>query len=206
MKKIYHCAAITFFIGTVTANAQITETKNGNIFIGKATGKNETGSNQLYVDNTNSRTPLIWGNFNQNNRQVKLNGRTGIGDVKSFPTDNPLYANYKLFVTGGILTDELRVKLSSGGTWPDYVFKEGYQLPTLEQVEGHIRENGHLMNVPPAQAIEADGINIGNMVTIQQEKIEELTLYIIAQNNVNKQQAAEIAELKTMIKALAEKQ
>jgi hypothetical protein len=205
MKTRHQWAVLAFLAGFAGMNAQVTETKSGNIFIGKAAGKNETGNNSLYIDNTNSRTPLIWGSFNPNNRQVKLNGKTGIGDVKSFPVNNPLYANYKLFVTGGILTDEMRVKLSSGGTWPDYVFTKEYQLPTLEQVEAHINEKGHLINVPSAAEVESDGINVADMVTVQQEKIEELTLYVIAQNNINKQQATEIAELKAMVKALTEK-
>ena len=33
------------------------------VFIGFMTGYNETGSNLLYIANTNTATPLIWGNF-----------------------------------------------------------------------------------------------------------------------------------------------
>ena len=59
---------------------------------------------------------MIWGDFAAS--QLKLNGKVGIGAVGVYPT-NPLYTNYKLFVTGGILTDEIRVKLSASGTWAD---------------------------------------------------------------------------------------
>jgi hypothetical protein len=36
---------------------------NGNILLGYQAGYNETGSNKLYVENSNSATPLIWGDF-----------------------------------------------------------------------------------------------------------------------------------------------
>ncbi|HIH98516.1 MAG TPA: hypothetical protein HA346_05890 [Thermoplasmata archaeon] len=39
----------------------------GNVFIGYSTGAEETGSNKLYIDNSETNTPLIWGDFNTNN-------------------------------------------------------------------------------------------------------------------------------------------
>jgi hypothetical protein len=54
-------------------------------------------------------------------------------------------ANYKLFVKGGILTEELRISLAS--TWADYVFNKDYKLPTLQEVEKQIQDKGHLFNV-----------------------------------------------------------
>jgi trimeric autotransporter adhesin len=38
-----------------------------NVFIGEAAGKYETGSYKLYIDNTGTTTPLIFGDFNTNN-------------------------------------------------------------------------------------------------------------------------------------------
>jgi hypothetical protein len=157
----------------------------GNIFIGNQAVKNigsgmgTTLNNQLVIDNTNSAAPLIWGDFAAD--QVKLNGKVGIGAVTSFPT-NPNYASYKLFVTGGILSDEVRVSLSATGAWPDYVFTNEYNLKPLSEVESYIKDNGHLPNVPSACQVKEEGIELGNMSKIQQEKIEELTLYVIALN------------------------
>jgi len=45
---------------------------NQNVFIGNYAGFNETGSNKLYIDNTVSSTPLIYGDFSSNN--VVVNG------------------------------------------------------------------------------------------------------------------------------------
>ncbi|MDQ5930156.1 MAG: hypothetical protein QG594_1943, partial [Bacteroidota bacterium] len=40
----------------------------------------------------------------------------------------------------------------------------------------------HLPNVPSAKEIKENGIELGEMSKIQQEKIEELMLYILQQN------------------------
>jgi hypothetical protein len=149
----------------------------GNVFLGAfAGGTTVLESNKLFIDNSNTATPLIWGDFT--NDLVKLNGKVGIGNVTTYPT-NPLYTNYKLFVTGGILTDEIRVALSASGTWADYVFAKNYNLLPLAEVEAFIAKNKHLPNVPSAAQVKEEGINVGDMARIQQEKIEELTLYII---------------------------
>jgi len=44
----------------------------GNVFIGMYAGYNETGSNRLYIDNSNTTTPLIYGEFD--NDTVTING------------------------------------------------------------------------------------------------------------------------------------
>lgn len=168
------------FIGS---EAGIETLGSNNIFIGTKAGLGSfiAVNNQLYINGSIDyyEVPLIWGDFAAD--QLKLNGKVGIGTVGTFPT-NPLYTNYKLFVTGGILTDEIRVAPSASGTWADYVFAKDYNLKPLSEVEQFIKENGHLPNVPSAAQIKEEGINVGDMARIQQEKIEELTLYIIAQN------------------------
>ena len=111
----------------------------------------------------------------------KVSGKVGIGGITTFPT-NLIYANYRLFVKGGILTDEVRVKLSTSSTWADYVFAEGYKLKSLKELEDFITKNNHLPNVPSGNQVKEEGINVADMARIQQEKIEELTLYIIQQN------------------------
>lgn len=172
------------------------KTGSNNIFIGNNVG--ESSNNKLNIDNAATATPLIWGDFALD--QLKLNGKVGIGSVTSFPTlaGGVSVSNYKLFVTGGILTDEVRVTLSSSGTWADYVFFKDYDLKTLPEVETFIEKNGHLPNVPSAAQVKEDGIALGEMAKIQQEKIEELTLYLI-------QQDKEIKALKAQMQLLLNK-
>jgi hypothetical protein len=186
---------------------------NDNVFIGLGAGYSGTGSrnvligqyagsaesptlnDKLYIVNQLNETPLIWGDFAST--QVKLNGKTGIGmPLENFPTTvgGASVTGYNLFVRGGILADEVRVRT----TWSDYVFEDSYNLPTLEEVEKHIKEKGHLINVPSGKQVEEEGIEMGQMAKIQQEKIEELTLYLIQQNK-------EIAALKAQMKVLMDK-
>lgn len=61
-----------------------------NVFIGPTAGANETGNSKLYIDNSNTSTPLIYGDFNAD--IVTVNGSLGIG------TTNPTQA--KLVVNG----------------------------------------------------------------------------------------------------------
>lgn len=134
-----------------------------------------------------------------------IQGKVGIGGSDStpfgnFPTNSGgvNVSGYNLFVKGGILTDELRVST----TWADYVFAKEYKLPTLQEVEKHIQEKGHLINVPSAKQVEEDGIELGEMAKIQQEKIEELTLYIIEQNKINEAQNKLILQLSDRLNAI----
>lgn len=95
---------------------------------------------------------------------------------------------YRLSVNGAMRAHRVKVYT----TWADYVFEEGYKLPTLEEVETHIKEKGHLQDIPSAKEVEANGIELGEMNKLLLQKIEELTLYTI---ELNKQ----VQELKSQI-------
>ncbi|PWB18331.1 tail fiber protein [Flavobacterium sp. HTF] len=86
---------------------------------------------------------------------------------------------YKLAVEGAIGAREVKV-MATG--WADFVFKKEYELPTLEDVEKHINEKGHLRNIPTEAEVLKDGISLGEMNVKLLQKIEELTLYVIEQN------------------------
>lgn len=110
---------------------------------------------------------------------LKDDGKVGIGTENTPSTIGGANINaYKLYVKGGILTEEVRVRTG----WADYVFADDYNLRPLAEVESFITANKHLPNVPSAKQVEEDGLSLGDISKIQQEKIEELTLYIIEQN------------------------
>ena len=67
------------FIGANAGHENVTGTSN--VFLGQNAGYNETGSNFLYVDNSNTSTPLIKGDFNADT--IRLNGALSIGTVSS---------------------------------------------------------------------------------------------------------------------------
>lgn len=89
---------------------------------------------------------------------------------------------YRLSVKGKIRAEEIKVY----NTWADYVFASDYKLDDLKDVESYIAKNGHLKNVPSAKEVTERGLELGEMSKIQQEKIEELTLYLIQQNKESK--------------------
>lgn len=100
---------------------------------------------------------------------MEITGDGNIGIGKSNPTN-------KLDVKGTIHSQEVKVDMTG---WSDFVFKKEYNLPTLEVVEKHIVEKGHLENIPSEEEVLKDGINLGEMNAKLLQKIEELTLYLI---------------------------
>lgn len=177
---------------------------SGNVYIGHHVGWGMENNNKLFIDNTDTFTPLIWGDFAQD--QLKFNGKVGIGyGFGNFPTTagSVNVSNYNLFVKGGILTEEVRVNLQ--GDWADYVFSKDYELMPLQKIEIFIKENGHLPNMPSAKQVKEEGIELGQIAKMQQEKIEELTLHMIEQNKTIEKQSEEIKELKELVKQLIEK-
>ncbi|BAV07266.1 hypothetical protein FLA_3289 [Filimonas lacunae] len=114
------------------------------------------------------------------------NGNVGIGTTV-FGND------YKLAVNGTIGAHKIKVTQEH---WADYVFDSSYQLAPLQQVEQFIQVNRHLPDVPSANTVKQEGIDIGDNQALLLKKIEELTLYIIQQNKEIQGMKQEIANLK----------
>jgi hypothetical protein len=118
---------------------------------------------------------------------LKDDGKVGMGvtddNVDPKFTANAFPAGYRLYVNGGILTDKLKVAVYGSVNWADYVFAADYKLKPLNEVEAFTKANKHLPGVPSAEEIvKTGGIDVSSMFAKQMEKIEELTLYIIALN------------------------
>jgi|GEM_PF-605848 len=84
---------------------------------------------------------------------------------------------WKLAVNGEIRAKEIKVETG----WSDFVFEKDYKLPTLQEVEEHIKEKGHLQDIPSGKEVEENGIFLGEMNSKLLQKIEELMLYTIEQ-------------------------
>lgn len=106
--------------------------------------------------------------------------------------------NYELAVNGEIIAKEVNVQLA--GPWPDYVFEKEYDLAPIEQVRDFVNTNKHLPNVPSAKEISENGVNLGEMNATLLKKVEELTLYIINQNEQVKVLKQEVEDLKLSLK------
>src|SRR5690606_12588591 len=114
-----------------------------------------------------------------------------------------------LGLKGRLMAKEVKVDVDG---WSDFVFEENYDLPTLEEVEIHIKEKGHLKGIPSAMEVEEDGIYLGEMDAKLLQKIEELVLYAIHHQkmmqelqNQNASQSKIIDRLKEELNQLKEK-
>jgi uncharacterized protein YaiE (UPF0345 family) len=118
---------------------------------------------------------------------VLTNGDVGIG------TNTP---HEKLSVNGKIRAQEIKVQATD---WPDYVFEEGYNVGKLEELESYIKVNKHLPEMPSAKEIETNGLVLGELVKLQQKKIEELTLHLIEKDKELRSIAAKQKEMETLL-------
>jgi hypothetical protein len=143
----------------------------GNIALGYQAAQAETGSNKLYVANSNTTTPLIYGDFSTK--------YLAVGEVAAADRAAATSGGYRLLVKGGMITEKIKVAVAGSADWADYVFEPSYKLMPLEKVEFFIKTNKHLPNVPSAEDMSKNGLDVTQTTSKLMEKIEELTLYII---------------------------
>lgn len=134
-------------------------------------------------------------------------GNVGIGTL-AVPN------NYKLAVNGAAIATSMKVQLKAN--WPDFVFLKDYKLPTLTEVKTYIDKNRHLPDMPSADEVHANGLDLGEMNRLLLKKVEELTLYLIekdgqfnklkkkhqVQQENNERQQAQLEELQAAVSAL----
>jgi len=99
---------------------------SSNVLLGYQAGYNETGSNKLYIENSNSASPLIYGEFDNN--LVRVNGTLNINNVYSLPTTDGS-ANQVLSTDG---SGNVSWAAASGGTDDQTVDKLNLNGTTLE--------------------------------------------------------------------------
>ncbi len=90
-------------------------------------------------------------------------------------------------------------KVMVDADWADFVFEEGYELRTLEEIEKHIEKYSRLPDVPSAEVIQNEGVSIGDSQSLLLRKIEELTLYLLQQSEFVEEQEKRIQELEKII-------
>ena len=138
-------------------------------------------SGDFYVYSATSGTmPLIV----EKDGNITLAGKSGFVGIGTEDTKG-----FKLGVNGKVVATE--VKVATYSNWADFIFKNDYNLPTLADVENHIKEKGHLKDIPSAEEVKKNGFFLGEMDAKLLQKIEELTLYTIAQEKEIKKERTE---------------
>ena len=136
---------------------------------------------------------------------LNSNGNVGIG------TTNPQYKldvageihsaaiNSPIIQTSRVQADSIQSqKIKTGAIFvdsaygADFVFDNNYQLRSLQDVYSYIQEHGHLPEIQSAADMQQNGVNMSEFQIQLLQKIEELTLYII-------QQEQRIKELENII-------
>lgn len=137
---------------------------------------------------------------------ITTQGRVGIGNT--VPTEIlDVTGNVKASgsltaasatINGTVTADRVVLNV---GSFPDYVFADDYKLMSLKEVSAYIKTHKHLPNVPSEAEVVAKGMSVGQINTVLMEKIEELTLHTINQEEKMERQQATIDML---IKELTE--
>ena len=217
-------------VGIGTTSPQQALEVNGNINVGSniqnTSTKNETYGSKLFFLGAHRNTDDLWiARYNVSGSPNLSEIRVNIGDDPTHFGDKFVigatksevwYPRFivrgdgyvgvgtttpdsKLSVNGNIHTKEVKVDLSG---WSDFVFEKGYELPTLEEVANHIAQQGHLKDIPSTAEVKENGILVGEMNAKLLQKIEELTLYLIAENKQNTKQQEVIQKQAQLIEKL----
>lgn len=157
-----------YYGGAVGVGTTLTSNPNGYALVVGGT-LNTTGG--LYVNDE----LFVSSQWTRSSSALVYHGTVGIGTAL---TSNP--NGYVLAVNGKIGAKDLHVENSSAA-WPDYVFEDDYALPPLTQVQTYIVRHKHLPDVPDANTVEKEGYDVSAMDAVMLQKIEELTLYILQQ-------------------------
>jgi len=132
-----------------------------------------SGSSLGYAFNNYDPAASSW----TTSMSISCDGKVAIG-----PSGMTTPGSYKLYVKDGILTERIKVALSSDpGNWADFVFADDYKLRSLDAVESFIKENKHLPEIPSTAEVHKEGLDLAQMDAKLLQKIEELTLYVIQQ-------------------------
>ncbi|MFD2037544.1 tail fiber protein [Belliella marina] len=180
--------------GTVMAEGMFyirSDDGNSAGYIG-TTGESES-SNGVRINSSRGGGKIVFNTIGGNtSEKMRITNTGNVGIGTTVPT-------HKLEVNGTIRAKEVKLEATN---WPDYVFEKGYELMPLDELKFFIGENGHLPGLKSAKEYEEEGVNMLELNQKLLEKVEELLLYTIKQQQfiemeqkTNKQQSEQLEKL-----------
>ncbi|MFZ5964915.1 hypothetical protein ACOXXX_18375 [Thalassococcus sp. BH17M4-6] len=127
------------------------------------------GGSFFTLDNTDAGTTWFFTHENA------APNRFIIADAVADGPEMSLSADGVLTVPGGFVVGSTTLNV------PDYVFADDYNLRPLSEVQTFIADNKHLPDIPSAAEVAEDGLDMTDMQMRLLKKVEELTLYTLAQ-------------------------
>lgn len=195
-------------IGRTTPNAKL-DVAGAGVFDGHLSFKAEQGrglrfwESDYYAINMGNASEFKYGPVQDYSIKMNMNDDADRGWTWGVDGQTPIAAlstRGNMQIAGTLVATNVTVNV---GSFPDYVFADDYQLLSIEEVNQYIKLNKHLPNIPAASEIEKSGMNLGQINVLLTEKVEELTLYTIQQqeelkalNTRKDEQVKEITELK----------
>ena len=116
---------------------------------------------------------------------------TGTGEINIAVKNSTIM---KVVSTGIEVTGSIKVNNVTMSV-PDFVFADDYKLMPIDELKAFITANKHLPNVPSEKEIKANGLDLGEFHMSLLRKVEELTLYTVAQDETIKQLQNRLSEL-----------
>lgn len=105
---------------------------SGNLFLGNRAGYSETGSNLLYIDNSDTTSPLLWGDFATN--ALRINGTLRITNISQ---DDGLSRILVADANGNVAWRSDSTLGGVGGTFPSYPQSAGDGGSNTNSYFGH---------------------------------------------------------------------
>lgn len=116
-------------------------------------------------------------------------------NLQNGSTDQFLTVNER----GETVLARYRLAITRPEDWADKVFKVGYPLQPLPDVERFIKTYQHLPGIPSAADVTQNGIDATILNAKLLEKIEELTLYLIEVTKKTTEQQKRIEQLEKQV-------
>jgi len=148
---------IGFEAGMGTSN----HNKSGNVFLGYQSGYYEGESNKLYIENSNSSTPLIWGDFA--NDSIRINGTLDINNAFAFPT------------TDGSTGQILQTNGSGTLNWADNPGATALQWPDTTNQLATDYDVSQKQNISDTSSVDATRYWVGQQGYLNTVAIDSLT-------------------------------